>query len=493
MVAMLRDVTDRVQRERDLQRSFEELEGLLNTLNDMVFLHDADGSIRYVNQSAAVRLGYSESELLEMTPRGIVSRRDAARYDKLIDEAQHEGSVTFEATAVASDGERIPVEVSVARTQYRGDTAFLSVARDVSDRRERERMLRRFEKAIEQTAHAVYITDTDGTIEYVNPQFTEQTGYTAAEAIGETPHILNSGTHDDEFFAEMWETILAGDTWQSVVVNERADGTEYYVDQTVAPIQDADGEIEAFVAVNVDITERRELQQELTEQRDDLDVLNQVLRHDIRNDLQLVLAYGDLVAERLDDGELREYVETITESAEHAVELTETARDMSAVMLDSDDDFERMDLRSVVQSELENCEGSYSEAEFTVDGSIPDVDVTANDMLQSVFRNLISNAVQHNDAETPRVEVDATERGDTVAVSVVDNGPGVPESQREDIFGKGNKGLDSTGTGLGLFLVRTLVESFGGSVRVEDSESAAASTIEDVGAVFVVELPVASR
>jgi signal transduction histidine kinase len=114
-------------------------------------------------------------------------------------------------------------------------------------------------------------------------------------------------------------------------------------------------------------------------------------------------------------------------------------------------------------------------------------------MLQSVFRNLISNAVQHNDAETPRVEVDATERGDTVAVSVVDNGPGVPESQREDIFGKGNKGLDSTGTGLGLFLVRTLVESFGGSVRVEDSESAAASTIEDVGAVFVVELPVASR
>jgi signal transduction histidine kinase len=106
-------------------------------------------------------------------------------------------------------------------------------------------------------------------------------------------------------------------------------------------------------------------------------------------------------------------------------------------------------------------------------------------MLPSVFRNLLNNAVQHNDGPSPTVSVGAERDGDVVRVRVTDDGPGVPDSQKETIFGKGEKGLDSPGSGIGLYLVYCLVEGYGGDVWVEDRPD------DTSGAVFVVELPVA--
>jgi PAS domain S-box-containing protein len=500
MVAMLRDVTERKEREQELQQSFNELEGILNSLNDLVFLHEADGSMRYVNDSAISRLGYSEDNLMTKTPQELVTQDDRGKYDELIKKIKQEGSVTFEATLQTVNGDEIPVEINVSKTRFHGDLAFLSVARDISDRKEQKQALRRFKKAVEQTAHAVYITDIDGTIEYINGAFEEQTGYSAEEAIGQTPHILNSGTHEKAFFADLWETILSGEVWEQEVINERADGSEYYIDQTIAPIQNDTGEIEAFVAVNTEITDRKELEQQLTEQRDNLDVLNQVLRHDVRNDLQVVTGYGTLLADHIDEeSEAYEHLETLLESAEHAVELTRTARDMATVMLESADDRQPVALREILERELNDFRSTYSEAVVTVDDPAPEVRVTANEMLDSVFRNLLKNAIQHNDKEVPKVDVSAFERGDDVIVQVADNGPGIPDDKKEEIFGKGEKGLDSQGTGLGLFLVKTLIEGFGGNVWVEDRPKPGAENrgmrsddSDRYGAVFVVKLPIAS-
>jgi signal transduction histidine kinase len=208
-------------------------------------------------------------------------------------------------------------------------------------------------------------------------------------------------------------------------------------------------------------------------------VLNQVLRHDIRNDLQLVLAYADMVADEVGDDHA-EYVERIRESADHAVELTKTARDISAVMLRDQTDHHAVALRSALESELDDVRTAHPGAAITVDGAIPAVTVRGTDMLGSVFRNLLKNAVQHNDKPVPEITVSATAGDDTVEVRVADNGPGVPDNQKDDIFGKGEKGLESSGTGMGLYLVQTLVDAAGGSVRITDNDPE--------GAVFTVEL-----
>lgn len=122
--------------------------------------------------------------------------------------------------------------------------------------------VRSFKRAVEQAGHSIYITDTDGTIRYVNPAFEEVTGYTASEAIGRTPRILKSGEHDAAFYDGLWDTITSGEVWQSEIINRRTDGDRYVVNQTIAPIV-VDGDIERFVAVNADITDRIEWEERL--------------------------------------------------------------------------------------------------------------------------------------------------------------------------------------------------------------------------------------
>lgn len=136
-------------------------------------------------------------------------------------------------------------------------------ARDGLEVRARQQELPLFRTATESTGHAVYFTDTDGTIEYVNPAFEEITGYTADEAIGRTPRILQSGEQETEYYEELWDTILAGDIWRDELVNTTRSGDRYVIDQTIAPVEGESGEIDHFVAVNVDITERRRREQTL--------------------------------------------------------------------------------------------------------------------------------------------------------------------------------------------------------------------------------------
>lgn len=127
--------------------------------------------------------------------------------------------------------------------------------------------------------------------------------------------------------------------------------------------------------------------------------------------------------------------------------------------------------------------GSETEQNLiTVENSIPDVKVFADEMLESVFRNLLKNVIQHNDKDVPEVSASATRTDTTVSIRMADNGPGVANSQKNTIFRQGEKGLESEGTGLGLYLVDTLVERYDGDVHIEDNEPE--------GAVFIVEIPV---
>jgi PAS domain S-box-containing protein len=578
---------------------------------------DAPGwPIEYVSSNVEEVLGYA-AERLQAGERSYADLVHEDDLDRVVQkakelEAGESDRITLDPYRVvtASGDVRWVREYTRATETESGSTTLLGYLVDVTEHKRREIELQQFKAAVERSAHAIYITDVEGTIEYVNPAFEAVTGYSEDAALGNTPRILQSGTYDEAFYEEFWETIRSGAQWEAEMVDERADGEQIVLAQTVAPITDDDGTVRKFVAVARDITERKERERELREreqkyrklfedtrdalmvfdregyldcneralelfgidstesfveltpwnlsppqqpdgrdskgaaldhvetafaegeaffewvhqradgttfpaevklsrfehegqpalhalvrdisdrkeyerrleeQRDNLDVLNRVLRHDIRNDLQVITGYTDLLAEEVAAGAATDHLETIRESADHAIELTTAAREMAAVMLSTDEESKAVDLGTVLQGELDEVRSAYPEAVVETESNLPPVDVAANDMLGSVFRNLLKNAVQHNDAESPRVAVSVTERPDAVVVRVADDGPGVPDGQKTAIFGKGEKGLDSDGTGVGLYLVDTLVESYGGAVGVEDGR--------DGGAVFVVELP----
>ena len=230
-----------------------------------------------------------------------------------------------------------------------------------------------------------------------------------------------------------------------------------------------------------EITAQKQYELQIEQQRDDLETLNQVLRHDIRNDLQLITAYGDILDDECETENKQQYINMINKSANHAVELTQTARELSEVMLSDSVEEQRVTLQTILTDEVTEVQASYPSATLVFGTEIPSVTLAANDMISSVFRNLLKNAVQHNDKEVAEVIVSATDHEDTVTVTIADNGPGVHDSQKETVFGKGERGLDSSGTGIGLHLVNTLVSIHNGDVWIEDNEPE--------GAIFSVELP----
>ena len=137
------------------------------------------------------------------------------------------------------------------------------IAMDIDERKRAEEGLRLLATALEEAPNAIVLTDHQGTILWVNPAFTEMTGYTADEAIGKNPGLWRSDEQDAGFYAALWNTIAAGTVWRGEVVNRKKDGSLYTEEMTVAPVRSAAGAVSHYVAIKQDITQRKLAEQAL--------------------------------------------------------------------------------------------------------------------------------------------------------------------------------------------------------------------------------------
>ena len=136
--------------------------------------------------------------------------------------------------------------------------------------------LAKFSHAIEQSANIVVITDLKGSIEYVNPKFTEVTGYSAGEVEKKTPRILKSGLQTDAFYKNLWQTITSGEQWRGEFQNKRKDGTLYWEQASIAPVYDPTGRMSHFIAIKEDITERKKAEEALRHYMERLEILHEI-------------------------------------------------------------------------------------------------------------------------------------------------------------------------------------------------------------------------
>ncbi len=269
---------DALERERAL------LDRVFETSPVGLLVTGADSTVERANREAGAIVGQSPEWLVGRQFGTLGAFRDAdgdpvADADLPVARAVETGEAVADVDLrlERADGETRWVRVSAAPIPLAGDGEHVTVAlEDVTERTEREQSLRTFRAAVEQAGHSIYVTDPDGTIQYVNPAFEEMTGYSAEEAIGETPNILNSGEHGREFFADLWRTILDGEVWTGEVTNERKSGEQYVINQTIAPILE-DGEIQRFVAVNDEITEQKRRERTLRRQRNSLERVRQII------------------------------------------------------------------------------------------------------------------------------------------------------------------------------------------------------------------------
>ncbi|MFP4631822.1 MAG: ATP-binding protein [Halobacteriales archaeon] len=312
---------------------------------------------------------------------------------------------------------------------------------------------------------ATVLLDADGSIRDVGvaagdllPGVDEARGKTLAEAVPGLPDSRPDGA-----------------------VVEVGDGR--YVEMSARPTS-VRGETTGYVVSVSDVTERERYREALELRTEQLETLNRVIRHDIRNDMTVMIGWLELASEHVDD-EAKDAFDRVVRRAHHVVDLTENIRDIvDSLSVEGEVELRPADVVEHLEMEVEATRESNPEATIELDGDLESVEVDANEMLSSVFRNLLTNAVVHSDRESPHVEVSVEVTGDSVRVRVADDGPGVPDDRKTAVFGRGEKGVDSPGTGVGLYLVDRLVDSYGGDVWIEDNEPR--------GAVFVVELPLAT-
>lgn len=337
----------------------------------------------------------------------------------------------------------------------------------------REAEARKFKKATDYSGHPIVITDRDGDIQYVNEAWEEMTGYSAAEAVGENPRILKSGAHEPAFYEELWETILEGDVWEDDLTNERKDGEQFIVHQTIAPIFRENGTIQGFVAVHDEITEQVEyeeqLEGDLRKTVQQLQVLSRVLRHNLRNGMNVILVNAEMIQDVTGDEDVQKKAASIEKKGMELLALSEKQRDI-VQFLSNPTAEKSFNLTEVIDRIVEQFRDQYPQTEITTD--IPaDIHIVARSEFEQAIEELVENAIIHNDRETPRVRISGQLQDQTLQIQIEDNGPGIPTAEKQVVTGQVEVDALLHGTGMGLWFATLTISEMDGEVLFQDAES----------------------
>jgi signal transduction histidine kinase len=228
---------------------------------------------------------------------------------------------------------------------------------------------------------------------------------------------------------------------------------------------------------------RKAQTKQIERQRNELSVLNWLIRHEIRNDASVMLGWASGL-EASTPSEQRS-LDRIEDAGEHIVSLTKSVGELVSTLEDETAALTAVDLGAVLDAEVTRLRENYESVSISSVEEPPDVSVKANQFLGTVLRNVLSNAIEHNDTDTPTLEISVQPPGvadaepeaattderaeqEYVWVSVTDNGPGIPDGTKDSVMEKAYSS-DADGTGIGLYLVKQFMNQYDGVVRIEDN------------------------
>jgi PAS domain S-box-containing protein len=463
------------QRNQRLRAEKDRFQGIAENSFDILFRLDDAGEFTYVSSAGRRVLGYDPDSLVGEPFASILADGATGGADSVFGTLMRGETVEqFELTCVDADGERSVLEIN-ATPVYRGDSVVgvQGVGRDITERKDRERDLRVANRALEDATVGVAIadaTEADAPIVYVNDAFERITGYDAGDAEGRSWAFLLGETTEAGVVSDIYDRIGSGESVTVELVAYRKDGSPFWNDLSLSPVRGEDGSISHIVGFHTDVTERKRTERLVS-------LLNRVLRHNLRNDMNEILGYADLLQD--DGAPVEEYAGQIVSTADQLVSLSEQARELERYAR-RDRSPERLSAYDVLTGVVAEKRLAFPDA--TIDVSVEtDADVCAGGELRRAMAELVENAVKHNSDPEPWVGVTASRNGDSVRLVVLDDGPGVADVEAAVVDAGVETPLEH-GSGLGLWLVNWVVTRYGGSFDVEPRE--------DGGTVASVELPV---
>ncbi len=483
-----------------LAEAHRNLEEILQALDDRLFVTDQDGRLLGSNSNVFGQESL-DNGIDSVLPGG--SRILKNHCDHLSLDQQVGGHVLCQSRLRGENGTLIPVEVKVRDIQWSGCSAFVLSCRDITNQLVAEKERDRLVTAIEQTADAIIITNSSGSIQYTNPAFSKLTGYTADEVLGANPRILKSKQHDHAFYRQMWATIRRGEIWKGRLINRKKSGEEYWEVATISPVLDSSGIITHYVGVKRDITDELKLEERLRQSQklEAIGTLAGGIAHDFNNILYALLGNSQLALDDIpEDHSAHLPLTEIVKAGERGSALVSK---MLAFGQRAEGKKEIKPLHPIIQEVMELVRASLPATvtiRMDLDQKCPEIQLDETQIHQVVL-NLCTNAAHAMGGaggvlslelkrtgvlEDSYEEMNGVTTGDYLLLSISDTGVGMEASVVARIFEPYfTTKKPNEGTGLGLASVHGIVRNHQGWILVESAPGQ--------GTTFKIFFPVAKK
>ncbi len=474
----------------------------LESINECVRITDLDDHLTYVNNAFCKVYGFDKESLIGKHVSIVRSENNPSSLENKILPKTLEGGWQGELLNKRCSGEEFYayLSTSVILNEKGETTALMGISSDITERKNFENNLRKLSRAVEQSPISIIITDLLGNIEYVNPKFTQVTGYTFDEVKGQNPRILKLGKTTDGEYNFLWTEITSGNVWTGEFLNKKKDGSVFWEAANISPIKNPDGLITNFIAVKEDITLRKKAEEELISAKEKAEEMNRLkssflanMSHELRTPMIGILGFSEILSKEVKDPEQAEMVETINSSGKRLLNTLNLLLDLSRIEANREEiKFQKININEAVLPIIKTYESVAKRKSLLLNYEISDKNITANldvRIFEQVLNNLIINALKFTSqgSVSVKINLEKVKTNSMIVIKVIDTGIGIPSDHLLLIFEEfrqASEGLNRSyeGTGLGLTIAKKSVELLGGSISVRSEVG--------VGSTFTVCFPI---
>jgi PAS domain S-box-containing protein len=492
VVSLASEITQLKQAEEALRESEENFRVLAEMSTAVIYVYQGE-NIVYVNEAAERISGYSRDELLKMKFWDII-HPDFKEQVKEYGLARQRGEPVpsqYEVKLITKNGKTRWTELTAGRIMYMGKPAGVATFFDISERKQADEKMRLTQFAVDNFTDSSIWMNKEGYITYANEVTCQTLGYTRDELLSMRLWDIDP-YYSYERFMELWNEIRKRSAVKFESVHLRKDGSSFPVEVSVKYLRFEDKEY--MITFDIDITERKQKEEALSDAKAQAELYLDLMSHDINNMNHIALGYLELADDLIKSGgKLGDHIELI--------EKPITSLNNSSKLIDKVMKLRKLKTKELRLDRVDVCKilaricdrySHFSGRDVTINYTPPaECLVVANELIDEIFINLVENSIKHSSKDRPLVidilQTKVYEAGsEYFRISIEDNGPGISDMVKDKLFARYSRGeTKARGKGLGLYLIKILVEDFHGKIWVEDRVEGDYTK----GARFVVMLP----